>query len=165
MEQFFSRDLSKRGFIFLVTGLTVAGIILFVGGLFLGMNMNAGTQSQADIQTSIPLPDPVTGGTVAQDYPDEDIPPLLTVEPSDPWEVFSIQVGVFRNQAKARQMISSMQAKGYPTHLLTATDDNGQEWYAVRIGAYPDSSKAGQVADQFKEQENIDASVRPADKL
>lgn len=165
MDPIFPIDLSKRGFIFLVIGLTTVGIILFAGGVFVGLNMNTGTQPQADTQMSMPLSNPVTGGMVAQDDPEEDIPPSLIVKPSDPWEVFSIQVGVFSNQTNAQQMISTMQAKGYPAHLLTAADGDGQEWYAVRIGAYPDSAKAGQVAAQFKDQENVNATVRPADRL
>ena len=77
----------------------------------------------------------------------------------------SVQVGAFRRMHLARQLVSTLQQKGYPASILPVYDSQNTPWFTVRIGDYPSREAAAQRADEFSARENMASAVRPFKKL
>jgi len=72
--------------------------------------------------------------------------------------VFVIQVISSRDQAKAREILSSLQDGGYPASLSILERPNGT-WYRVRVGPYSDRSTTDKVADDVRRKYRLDTWI------
>jgi septal ring-binding cell division protein DamX len=79
--------------------------------------------------------------------------------------IFTVQVGVFLDQNEASRFLREMGRKGYAPTFFADRDSENRQWYAVRIGAYPDEDQAANAAANLTRQEKIKAVVRPLGSL
>lgn len=77
----------------------------------------------------------------------------------------SVQVGAYRNKTYANNQIELLEEKGYPAHIVTVTDSEGESWYTVRIGDFPTWETAHRYAIEFSTKEKMETAVRPYGKL
>jgi septal ring-binding cell division protein DamX len=55
---------------------------------------------------------------------------------------FTVQVSSFRDRKYATGLVSKLKQKGYPAFVIAIQLSNGQTWYRVNIGRYPDHDSA-----------------------
>ncbi|MDT7687907.1 MAG: hypothetical protein QOE46_666 [Acidobacteriota bacterium] len=78
---------------------------------------------------------------------------------------YTVQVGVFLDEADARRLVGDLENKGYTPTIFSGRDAEGRSWYAARIGAYANQHEAAQAANNFSRQEKMKGSVRPFNSL
>lgn len=71
---------------------------------------------------------------------------------------YAVQVGAFGSKPDARKLADQLAGKGYTTVLREKTVA-GKTVFAVWIGVFPDSTRAGEYARKLKQQQNIDGIV------
>jgi len=101
------------------------------------------------------LPEPASG-------PAEASPPPAAPEDEGG---FALQVGSFRDEKNARQLLSDLKERGYSARIMTSLDDEQREWHAVRLGTYKTLSTAARAAADFSGKERIQALVRRSNTL
>lgn len=94
------------------------------------------------------------------------VAPAPTMAASQPEQnVFSLQLGSFRDLNHAKQLQSDMKDRGYATSILTALDSDQREWHVVRIDGFKTLASASQAAAEFIGKERIPAVVRRSKSL
>jgi DedD protein len=78
---------------------------------------------------------------------------------------FALQVGSFRDEKNARQLLSDLKERGYSARIMTSLDGEQREWHAVRLGTYKTLSTAARAAADFSGKERIQALVRRSNTL
>ena len=78
---------------------------------------------------------------------------------------FSVQIGAFRSEANAENLLYRFQSKGYEPYIFHFADSRKREWFAVRIGDYPDLTAAHQAAQAFQLREKAATAITYKDSL
>lgn len=71
---------------------------------------------------------------------------------------YSVQVGAFRDPARANGLASQLRSKGYRVYLLT-TEVRGELFHRVRVGMYESRQEAQRILDKLKEQEHLSGRI------
>ncbi|MEW6409325.1 MAG: SPOR domain-containing protein [Nitrospirota bacterium] len=72
--------------------------------------------------------------------------------------IYTVQVGAFKNKSEAEKLLSTLKNKGYEAYMIvTKTEDKGL-LYKVRVGELT-KSKARELVKRIKEKEKIPAFV------
>jgi cell division septation protein DedD len=86
--------------------------------------------------------------------------PLPVPAPAPQDDVFSVQLGVFRDSKNAQQLVADLKQKGYPAIIFTALDEQQREWHVVRIPGFKTLDSAAGAAANFTNKERLQAIVR-----
>ena len=73
-------------------------------------------------------------------------------------ETYAVQVGAFKSKTEARALADELKGMGYTADLREKTVA-GKSMFAVWIGVFADSTRAGNYARKLKQQQNIDGIV------
>lgn len=76
---------------------------------------------------------------------------------------YSVQVGAFRDPARANGLAHRLRSKGYRVYLLT-TEVRGELFHRVRVGEYESRQEAQRILDKLKEQEHLSGRIFIRDK-
>ena len=74
---------------------------------------------------------------------------------------FTVQVSSFRDMNYAETLASKLEQKGYPAFVKPIQLPNGQIWYRVNIGRYPDRDSAQSFANRVQMKEAFKTMVIP----
>ena len=77
---------------------------------------------------------------------------------------FTINVGSFRERARAERVMNELKEKGYKAFVAEATIPQRETWYRVSVGRFPSRGEAQAFAQALKEKEGIDFFVRELKK-
>jgi len=91
--------------------------------------------------------------------------PGVAAAPALEDDVFSLQIGTFRDPKNAKQLQADLKERGYPTTILTAMDSEQREWHAVRIHGFKTLASAARAAAEFTAKERMQALIRSSDGL
>jgi cell division protein FtsN len=80
-------------------------------------------------------------------------------------DVFSLQLGAFRDPKNAKLLQADLKERGYSATILTAVDSEQREWYAVRIHGFKTVASAARAAAEFTNKERMQALIRASDGL
>jgi len=80
-------------------------------------------------------------------------------EPQLQADSYAVQVGRFRDEAKALELAQELRQKGYSPHVLSAREAGGEVWHAVRLLLFDTLQDAREAARQFSEKESLQAMV------
>jgi cell division septation protein DedD len=72
---------------------------------------------------------------------------------------FSLQLGAFLDEAKAKSLADQLTARGYAPVSVDAADGYGRTWHYVRLGAFADERAAALGASDLLEQAGIGAAI------
>lgn len=72
---------------------------------------------------------------------------------------FSLQLGAFLDEAKAKSLAAQLATQGYAPVSLAAADGYGRTWHYVRLGAFADERAAAGAASDLLVQAGIGAAV------
>lgn len=72
---------------------------------------------------------------------------------------FSLQLGAFLDEAKAKSLAAQLATQGYTPVSLAAGDGYGRTWHYVRLGAFADERAAAVAASDLLVQAGIGAAV------
>ena len=72
-----------------------------------------------------------------------------------PREKWYIQVGRFRNSAKASEIRETMRKAGYPTNLFAKKTDDGKTHQRIWVGPYYTQQEAESVLEGIKAKKNL----------
>ena len=72
---------------------------------------------------------------------------------------FTLQLGAFLDQAKAKSMADRLAARGYAPVAADAADGYGRIWHYVRLGGFADERAAALAESDLLEQTGIGAAV------
>ena len=81
-----------------------------------------------------------------------DVREPLVLEPREKWY---IQVGRFRNAAKAAEIRDTMREAGYPTNLFTQKASDGKTHQRIWVGPYYTQQEAEHVLKGIKAKKNL----------
>lgn len=82
-----------------------------------------------------------------------------------PAQKYAVQTGAFLIEKNAVEMKETLVRKGYEATVVRMPDSNQRSWYVVRFEKNQNRETADKICRQLKEQENINAIVRPVGKL
>lgn len=71
---------------------------------------------------------------------------------------YSVQVGAFRDPARANGLAQRLRSRGYAVYLLT-TDVRGELFHRVRVGTFESTQEAQVILDRLKEQEHLSGRI------
>lgn len=91
------------------------------------------------------------------------VQPPAAVAPEE--DVFSLQLGAFRDPKNAKLLQADLKERGYSATILTAVDSEQREWYAVRIHGFKTVASAARAAAEFTTKERMQALIRASDGL
>jgi len=74
---------------------------------------------------------------------------------------YTVQVSSFKDMKYAEKLASKLEKKGYPTFIKSVQLSNGQIWYRVNIGKYPDRDSAKSFAQMLQAKETLKTMVIP----
>ena len=74
---------------------------------------------------------------------------------------FTVQISSFRDMNYAEKLASKLEKKGYPAFVRPIKLPNGQIWYRVNIGKYPDRNSAQLSAMELQMEEALKTMVIP----
>ena len=94
--------------------------------------------------------DPDTRGTQAAPGPDAQ--ETIALEPREKWYV---QVGRFRNAAKAAEIRNTMREAGYRTNLFAQKADDGKTHQRIWVGPYYTQQEAEYVLEGIKAKKDL----------
>jgi len=72
---------------------------------------------------------------------------------------YSVQIGAFLTRDYALQALDKMKKLGYGAYIYQQQDENGRNWYTVRIADSPDWETACLQAERFRKKEQASAAV------
>ena len=78
---------------------------------------------------------------------------------------YTLQVGSFRDQKNAQQLVAELKERNIQARIFKAPDSDLRMWYAVRVSLFPDLSSASRAAADFTSREQIQALVRRSRSL
>ncbi len=73
--------------------------------------------------------------------------------------VYSVQLGVFRNEANANALTKKFAGKGYDAFIVKSTDKDKRTLYRVLIGKSGDRKESAKLAAEVRDKENIKAVI------
>jgi TolA-binding protein len=71
---------------------------------------------------------------------------------------YSVQVGAFRDPARANGLAQRLRSRGYAVYLLT-TEVRGELFHRVRVGTFENTQEAQAIIDRLKEQEHLSGRI------
>ena len=83
--------------------------------------------------------------------------PIQTSTLSKPLQ-YTIQVGAFKTEANANQMVRKLLKKGYRTHVKPETE-NGISLFKVHFDTFNTKSQALKLAEKFSSEENLSSFI------
>jgi len=86
-------------------------------------------------------------------------PPVITT-PEPPSGRYTVNVGSFREQARAERLMRELDGKGYRAFVAKSTVPQKGTWYRVSVGRYSSREEAQAFAQALKEKEGMDSFVR-----
>jgi len=109
---------------------------------------------------------PVETAAVAEPSPPPE-PRWVKPEPIPMPEVYSVQVGAYREQRYLEAAMEDLEERGYSPYTVHITGAGGLVFQTVRIGRYVSRDEAIRAASEFQHRENMMALVRtvPVDML
>lgn len=109
---------------------------------------------------------PVETAAVAEPPPPPE-PRWVEPEPIPLPEVYSVQVGAYREQRYLEAAMEDLEERGYSPYTVHITGAGGLVFQTVRIGRYRSRDEAIRAASEFEHRENMMALVRtvPVDML
>ncbi|MFT5768492.1 MAG: DedD protein [Lysobacterales bacterium] len=91
--------------------------------------------------------------------PDESAP---VTDPSDPLVRWVVQVGSFENQVNAEGLVSQLRTKGFSAYSIAVTE-SGRSRYKVRVGPEIERESAIRIAEDIREELELDGMVISVD--
>lgn len=70
---------------------------------------------------------------------------------------YAVQFGIFSNLENAAISSAAWQSRGYDTYVVRTRNASGNEWYAVRTGAYRQQSEGADAARDIRSKEDAPA--------
>ena len=92
-------------------------------------------------------------------------PPPPPPPPAPAPAAYSVQVGAFTTEARARQHVSELKTRGYAPYIFQGGSAAGKTWFTTRIGDYADLETARQAADSFSRDNGTTALVTVKESL
>ncbi len=74
---------------------------------------------------------------------------------------YAVQIGTFRTRAKANEMESAWNKKGYMPYMYKTAKVNGHSWYTVRIGKFSERAEASALAMSIRKKGRVHAIPVP----
>ena len=113
---------------------------------------------------------PLATVTPAVDIPPrEAVVPVVAVKvpppPPPAPAAYSVQVGAFATEARARQHVSELQARGYAPYVFQGGSAAGKTWFTTRLGDYADLETAREAAAGFSRDNGTTALVTVKESL
>jgi cell division septation protein DedD len=75
---------------------------------------------------------------------------------------YTVQLGAFAEVENAERLARQLKDQGYVARVSKKVDGRGRVWHIVRVGQYPDKSRAEAGAAEIARKLKINAVVRPA---
>jgi cell division septation protein DedD len=179
----------KKSLILLLSGLGLAGLLLFFAGLLVGVQVGLPTSASytpprppaakppakaalpedrpctpcAELAVAPPEPEPVPEPEPAP--PVEEAPPvqvasLPSPEPmTDDEAAFTLQVGAFRKSENSDRVIRDLASRGYQPYVVAQRGSRSRVLHTVRVGRYTDRGEAQKAAAELRQREGIAAVV------
>ena len=72
---------------------------------------------------------------------------------------YLVQIGAFRNEANARNLVAKLRGKGYQPFVHTVQDRRDRDLHRVILGRAPDKAQAQAVARAFERAERMETLV------
>jgi cell division septation protein DedD len=79
-------------------------------------------------------------------------------EPAGPW---AVQAAAFKTQAQADALQKQLKQAGFDAYVLSATGNDGQPNYRVRIGTFKSKAEAQRVAERVRGERSLAAFITP----
>jgi cell division septation protein DedD len=179
----------RKSFALLITGLTLAGGLLFFAGLLVGVNFGLPTGSQVvytpPVLAKDPCPEPQPAApvrpapepppqVVRQEPPppvEEEPPPVQTASLSQPEPEpaetgpYSVQIGAFRSKENSDAVVRDLESRGYDPFVVPLTTRRRSVLHTVRIGRYTTREEALQAASDLREREKLDTIIQRSREL
>jgi cell division septation protein DedD len=86
-------------------------------------------------------------------------PPAITT-PKPPAGRYTVNVGSFREKARAERLMRELDGRGYRAFVAKSTVPKKGTWYRVSVGRYSSREEAEAFARALKEKEGMDSFVR-----
>jgi len=110
-----------------------------------------GQESEPADEISVPQP----SADVATIGKEESAPS----EPSPSKPVYSVQVGAFRDSAKAAERVALLKKKGYDAYIVEAPSSDGTALRKVRVGNFENREKADRLLKKIRQKVGLQAFV------
>ncbi|HEX3033581.1 MAG TPA: response regulator [Thermodesulfobacteriota bacterium] len=68
---------------------------------------------------------------------------------------YTVQVGSFKTEKKAKKIMENLASKGYPAFVKTAKNSRKETWHVIRIGAFKTREEAELYGDELKKREPL----------
>lgn len=79
-------------------------------------------------------------------------------EPAGPW---AVQAAAFKTQAQADALQKQLKQAGFDAYVASATGNDGQPNYRVRIGTFKSKAEAQRVAERVRGERSLAAFITP----
>jgi len=67
---------------------------------------------------------------------------------------WTVQVNASPDEKSQKQLVERLKQKGYDAYIVT-TNQNGRDWYRVRVGHFPDRGRAQEMLEVLQSKENF----------
>ena len=96
----------------------------------------------------------------------EKLTPHSVASKNRPTNSYAIQLVPFQNKNKAEAALNELKGDGFDPFIFSLTSKgDGKNWYAVRIGEYPDIDTARNALYQFKKRKKLPAFITEVDSM
>ncbi|MBW2121830.1 MAG: SPOR domain-containing protein [Deltaproteobacteria bacterium] len=110
-----------------------------------------------------PMPQDEAKTRVAS-VPELSVPPVAEEKPQLPAGRFTVNVGSFRERARAERLMKRLDKAGYDAFVAEATIPGSGTWYRVSVGRFHSRQEALAFAQELKEKQGIDFFIRKLKK-
>lgn len=177
----------KKSFYLLLGGLGLAGVLLFISGLLVGVQVGLPTTKvtyvppRAPVKAALPEERPCTPCAELAAPPPEPLVPAVPEPEPEPEPVapvveeprvqvaslalpsedgaFSLQVGAFRQPENSDKVVRDLESRGYQPYVVPLKRSRSRLLHTVRVGRYADREEARKAAAELRQREGIAAIV------
>ena len=75
------------------------------------------------------------------------------MSPTYPAGKYTVQVGSFKTERKAREIVENLASRGYPAFVKTAKNSRKEIWHAIRVGTFKTREEAELYGDELEKRE------------
>ncbi len=107
---------------------------------------------------------PVTTVTTSPTQgPAQTPPPTNVTSPASQTGLYSLQVAAFKVRSLADKFRRQLEQKGIPSHVVTGNDAEGNTWFKVYTGSFPNRIQAIAAIENMKKKVGTDVWVVPTE--
>ncbi|WP_319240637.1 efflux transporter outer membrane subunit [uncultured Propionivibrio sp.] len=117
----------------------------------------AGQGTSNDAATTPTEPARPPASTAAAETEPKHAPSTTAVTAQPASSGYAVQFGIFSNLENAAISSAAWQSRGYDTYVVRTKNAAGNEWYAVRTGAYRQQSEGADIAREIRSKEDAPA--------